>query len=354
MELAELYVRLQLLLTIFLIILLWALSLHLRREQFFRWWASAWTCFGIFLVLRVVVLKLPAWTPLSAGLWLLVLILGFVQAPLLMLGAWSLQLGRVPGKRPACRSLGLATAVAVLSFAIAFIWRGNVVASAATRFLPRMLCLAAALLFCAYVLARRWSHTRSWASAVIAGFCLLCAIDRLAYVWIYIHRLMLHRNMVPTMQLFGEVLTGHPLLYLFDIAGLCGICLGMVLLLVEEHAHTEHALCQSDNHSREISGANAALQSEIAERRIVESALRESEDRYRDLVMNSQDLLCTHDLKGRLLWVNPAPARVLGYEVEELLRLSLPELIPAEFRDQFAEYIARIRKNGVDNDIFAS
>ncbi|HKC71283.1 MAG TPA: ATP-binding protein [Terriglobales bacterium] len=348
MELAELYVRLQLLLTVFLLTLLWALSLHLRREQFFRWWAWAWTSFGIFLALRVLVLKLAPWTPLSASLWLTVLILGFMQAPLLMLGAWSLQLARPTPKRPAFLSLGLATMVAALVFAIAFFLREHVVASAAIRFIPRMLCLAAALLFCTYVLARRWSYTRSWASAVIAGFCLLCAFDRLAYVWIYIHRLMLHRNMVPTMQLYGQVLTGHPLLYLADIACLSGICLGMVLLLVEEHADTEHALWQSHNHSREISDANAASQSEVVERRIVESALRESEDRYRDLVMHSQDLLCTHDLEGKLLWVNPAPARVLGYEVEELLRISLPELIPPEFREQFWAYIARIRKNGVD------
>ncbi len=348
MELAELYVRLQLLLTIFLLMLLWALSLHLRREQFFRWWAWAWTCFGIFLVVRVLVLKLPPWSPLSTGLWLIVLILGFVQAPLLMLGAWSLQLARPTPKRPAFLSVGLATMVAVLIFAIAFFSREHVVASAAIRFIPRMLCVAAALLFCAYVLARRWSYTRSWASAVIAGFCLLCAFDRLAYIWIYIHRLTLHWNTVPTMRLYGEVLTGHPLVYLLDIASLCGICLGMVLLLVEEHARTKGALWQSDNHSREIAATNTALQSEVMERRIVETALRESEDRYRDLVMHSQDLLCTHDLDGKLLWVNPAPARVLGYEVEELLRISLPELIPPEFREQFWAYIARIRQKGVD------
>jgi PAS domain S-box-containing protein len=348
MELADLYVRLQLLLTMLAVTLLWVLSLHLRREQFFRWWAWAWTCFGIILVARVLVLKLPPWTPVSAGLWLSVLILGFLQAPLLMLGACSLQLARPAGKRPAILSLGLAVAAAILNFAIAFFWRKNVLASAATLFIPWILCLAGALLFCTYVLARKWSDTHSWASTVIAGFCLLFAFDRLAYVWIYIHRLMLHGNTVPTMQLFGEVLAGHTLLYLLDIACLCGICLGVVLLLVEEHARTEGDLWQSDNRNREVAAANASLQSEVVERRIIEAALRESEERYRDLVEHSQDLLCTHDLEGRLLWVNPAPARILGYEVEELLRLSLPELIAPEFREQFWTYIGRIRKARVD------
>jgi PAS domain S-box-containing protein len=277
-----------------------------------------------------------------------VLILGFVQVPLLMLGAWSLLRARPPGKRPAALSMGLAIAVAVLIFAIAFFWREHLVASTATRFIPRMLCLAGALLFCTYVFTRRWSHSRSWASAVIAFFCLLCAIDRVGYVWIYVHRLMLHLSTPSTLQSFGAVLTGYPVLYFLDIACLCGICLGMVLLLVEEHERTKNALWQSDNHGREITATNAALQAEIAERRIVEAALRESEDRYRDLVESSQDLLCTHDLEGKLLSVNPAPARILGYTVQELLRLSLPELIAPEFREQFRDYIARIRENRAD------
>ena len=34
-----------------------------------------------------------------------------------------------------------------------------------------------------------------------------------------------------------------------------------------------------------------------------EECLRESEDRYRDLVEHSEDLLCTHDLNGMLLSV---------------------------------------------------
>src|SRR2546421_4568377 len=49
-------------------------------------------------------------------------------------------------------------------------------------------------------------------------------------------------------------------------------------------------------------------------RRQVEAALRESEDRYRDLVEHSHDLICTHDLEGRILSVNQTAARILGYD----------------------------------------
>ena len=68
---------------------------------------------------------------------------------------------------------------------------------------------------------------------------------------------------------------------------------------------------------------------------------------YRDLGEQSHDMTCTHDLKGHLLSVNAAPARVLGYQVEELLRIPMREVIAPEFREQFDEYLLRVRRDGV-------
>ena len=85
---------------------------------------------------------------------------------------------------------------------------------------------------------------------------------------------------------------------------------------------------------------------DINERKRAQEALRESEDRYRDLVEHSEDLVCTHDLQGNLLSVNPAPARVLGYSVDELLNIPMRSLIAPEFRDQFDVYLQAIQHTG--------
>ena len=91
-----------------------------------------------------------------------------------------------------------------------------------------------------------------------------------------------------------------------------------------------------------------AITRDISDRKKAEQAVRESEDRYRDLVEHSEDLVCTHDLSGKLLSVNPAPARTLGYEVEELLKVPMRELVAPEFREQFDAYLERIGTRGTD------
>jgi PAS domain S-box-containing protein len=92
---------------------------------------------------------------------------------------------------------------------------------------------------------------------------------------------------------------------------------------------------------------------DITHRKRMEEALRASEDRYRDLVEHSQDLLCTHDLQGKLLSANPAPARILGYEVAELLEIPMQDLLAPEYRKEFDTYLAKMKTVGEDKGLMA-
>ena len=67
---------------------------------------------------------------------------------------------------------------------------------------------------------------------------------------------------------------------------------------------------------------------------------------YADMVEHSRDLLCSHTLDGRLLSANPASAKLLGYTVDELLRIPMRELLAPEVRNEFEEYLRRIQQDG--------
>src|SRR4030095_3680037 len=77
-------------------------------------------------------------------------------------------------------------------------------------------------------------------------------------------------------------------------------------------------------------------------------AFEQSERRYRNLVEHSLGLICTHDLDGRLLSINPAAARSLGYEAERGIGRNLAEFLSPETRHLFDGYLQRIRDNRQD------
>ena len=85
----------------------------------------------------------------------------------------------------------------------------------------------------------------------------------------------------------------------------------------------------------------------------IRRAFHENEDWYQDLVEHSHDLLCIHDLEGRLLSVNPAPARMLGYSVKEILGIPMREMVPAEFRVDFDDYLNQIKTTGESRGLVA-
>src|SRR5712671_1141637 len=85
----------------------------------------------------------------------------------------------------------------------------------------------------------------------------------------------------------------------------------------------------------------------------IRRALEENEDWYRDLVEHSQDLLCVHDLQGRFLSVNPGPARLLGYSVEEMLQKPMRDFLDPQYRDQFDVYLREIERTGEARGLMA-
>ncbi|MBF9140772.1 PAS domain S-box protein [Hymenobacter properus] len=68
-------------------------------------------------------------------------------------------------------------------------------------------------------------------------------------------------------------------------------------------------------------------------------ALERREKQYHDLVYYSQALICTHDLAGVVLSVNPAIERLMGLPAAQLVGRSLQQAIPAEHHAAVQAYL---------------
>jgi len=82
------------------------------------------------------------------------------------------------------------------------------------------------------------------------------------------------------------------------------------------------------------------------------SLLRESEARALDLLNLSAGFVFLHDLRGRLLLVNPATAQALGQPAEALVGRSLGDFQPRRSRAEFEAYLERLRSEGEVQGVF--
>ncbi|HMV98655.1 MAG TPA: PAS domain S-box protein [Acidobacteriota bacterium] len=76
----------------------------------------------------------------------------------------------------------------------------------------------------------------------------------------------------------------------------------------------------------------AALAVEASERREAEEALRKSEEHYRKLFENADDIIYSHDLTGKILTANGATERLIGYTVPEVLTKNIFDLVAPEYQ----------------------
>jgi PAS domain S-box-containing protein len=89
--------------------------------------------------------------------------------------------------------------------------------------------------------------------------------------------------------------------------------------------------------------ANKKLRQEVAERKKAESALRDSEQRFRCLSENSPEIIYTLGQDGAFTYVNPAWESVLGHSVAEVTGKYFVDFSPKEDSKKYVRLFKRIR-----------
>ena len=115
-----------------------------------------------------------------------------------------------------------------------------------------------------------------------------------------------------------------------------GPLLARVLLFAIEQQRARTALQEArdtlkrrvQRRTAKLERVNEQLRQEIAERRQAEEALQESEEKYRAFFNQSVWGIYLHDLDGRILDVNEMACLQSGYARDELLQLTVFDLLP--------------------------
>ncbi|MCX5883875.1 MAG: PAS domain S-box protein, partial [Deltaproteobacteria bacterium] len=87
---------------------------------------------------------------------------------------------------------------------------------------------------------------------------------------------------------------------------------------------------------------------DITQRRRSDFALRQSEERYRQLMDSAEDMILTLDLTGRPTLINAATLKASGYTLKEAMSMNIQDILPHETLPILAESLLK-RQGGDDS-----
>lgn len=118
-----------------------------------------------------------------------------------------------------------------------------------------------------------------------------------------------------------------------------------------------HDITERKNSENLIKKLNEELEQKVTERtaQLAEAVttLQKSEEKYREIVENTSDVLHTTDYKGNFTYINPACKQLTGYSQQELIGENISELVAPEWRERVAEFYLNQFKHKIDETLFS-
>lgn len=106
----------------------------------------------------------------------------------------------------------------------------------------------------------------------------------------------------------------------------------------------------------ELFRANEALQklNENLETQIQQRTqdLRESEEKYRNVIDQATDIIYSTDEEGYFTFVNPIGSDAFGFSQDEIIGKRYIDFVPEDYKAGLFQYYTRVKEGGVENDYY--